>query len=282
MINKSNDIAISVIMTVKNGERFLRTSLMSVVNQSLVPLEIIVVDDGSADGTWDILCNLKDDFPLINPILTGGIGRSKALNLAISLAKGGWIANIDADDIWHKDKLSLQRHVVSLTDSVTLVSTNTCLFYDDGTPSFNEIVIDEAASPLSRTEIYNYNFVKTNPINHSSVLYNKSSILRVGGYNESLKRLVDIDLWLRLISSNQRIILLNYALTGKRIHSNQSFEASHDMLTRASYSYQLFKMNLRFVCVNRFGPMSYFIISCRFFYHLLPKMMKSIFWKFLR
>lgn len=275
MIRSEEDINISVIMTVKNGEKFLRCSLMSVLNQSLKPKELIVVDDGSDDSTWSLLESIAQEHALVRPIRTNGLGRSKALNMALSNTIGSWVANIDADDIWHKDKLRLQANTLKNNPDAVLVATGTEIFYNNDSPKFldENVILEDDKFAVKFIEASD--FVKTNPINHSSALFNKNSVMGIGGYNEKLKKLVDIDLWFRLKERAHDFLLISHKLTGKRIHSEQNFEAKTNFSLRADYSYNLFKMNIKFIMKNRMGLYSLIIVMARYLYHLLPRGLKS-------
>ena len=95
---------VSVIVPVYNGERYLEAALKSIFNQDYQPIEIIVVDDGSTDGTADIVRLFKN----VHYIYQANQGPSAAWNTGIAAAQGECIAFLDADDMWMPQKLSLQ------------------------------------------------------------------------------------------------------------------------------------------------------------------------------
>src|SRR5689334_17955847 len=102
--------SISVIVAVRNGERFLRSCLESVVAQTFQPSEIIVVDGHSTDGTPDI----ARSFPQVCYVLQHEPGLSAAYNEGIHNACGGLIAFISHDDLWTPDKLAIQvNHMIT-------------------------------------------------------------------------------------------------------------------------------------------------------------------------
>ena len=99
---------VSVIMPCYNCFTFVEKSIQSVLSQSYKHFELIIVDDLSVDGTRDILKNYGQ-HPKIQLILnTTNLGTAKSRNIAINLAQGRYIAFLDSDDLWHKDKLALQ------------------------------------------------------------------------------------------------------------------------------------------------------------------------------
>ena len=103
---------ISVIIPTFNRIGLLQRAIDSVLSQSLKPYEIIVVDDGSTDGTGDII---KQKYKSIKIIQQKNSGVSAARNNGIKHAKGDWIALLDSDDEWNKDKIGQQ--VNRLTDN---------------------------------------------------------------------------------------------------------------------------------------------------------------------
>lgn len=100
---------ISVIMPVFNAAAFVEQSIGSVLAQSLTDWELLAVDDGSSDDSPAILARLAATEPRIRLLSTGGnLGAGAARNCAMAAANGRWLAFLDADDLWHPDKLALQ------------------------------------------------------------------------------------------------------------------------------------------------------------------------------
>lgn len=96
---------VSCVVPVHDGERFLHEALESVLTQGHDDLEVIVVDDGSTDGTWDILRRFEG---LVRAVRQEQSGPSAARNRGLGLATGDIIAFQDADDLWTPDKLKVQ------------------------------------------------------------------------------------------------------------------------------------------------------------------------------
>src|SRR5690348_10023041 len=99
---------VSAIMPVRNGEKFIGRTLESVLGQRYRELEVIVVDDGSTDGTTAIVEEMarRDRRVRLLSMTPGGVARAR--NFGIANARGILIAPIDADDIWHPEKLARQ------------------------------------------------------------------------------------------------------------------------------------------------------------------------------
>jgi glycosyltransferase involved in cell wall biosynthesis len=100
-----NEPRISVIVPAYNSERYLGEALQSVLSQTRRPFEVIVVDDGSSDGTPSVASSFGDDVHYVRQP-NGGIGAAR--NHGVDLAAGDYIAFLDADDVWEPDKLERQ------------------------------------------------------------------------------------------------------------------------------------------------------------------------------
>jgi len=96
---------ISCMIPVFNGERYLGEALDSILRQTYRPLEIIVVDDGSTDGTADVVAGYGEQ---VRYLWQSRAGPAAARNLGLSVAQGAFVAFLDADDLWHPDKLARQ------------------------------------------------------------------------------------------------------------------------------------------------------------------------------
>jgi glycosyltransferase involved in cell wall biosynthesis len=97
------DLSVSVVVAVRDGERFLGDALESVFAQSLAPLEVIVVDDGSTDGTADV----AGGFP-VRLVRSEARSPAGAHNAGLAAAQGDAVAFLDHDDVWEPDKLARQ------------------------------------------------------------------------------------------------------------------------------------------------------------------------------
>ncbi len=99
-----NKVIVSIILPVYNGEKYIGQAIRSVLNQTFKHFELIIVDDASTDNTVEMICKYKD--PRIKLEKLGmNKGPSTARNVGLRLAKGKWVAFVDADDAWHKERL---------------------------------------------------------------------------------------------------------------------------------------------------------------------------------
>jgi glycosyltransferase involved in cell wall biosynthesis len=94
----------SVVVPVRDGERFLGAALASVFAQTYRPIEVIVVDDGSTDGSAEVAAR----WPFVRLLQQDNAGVGAARNAGLALARGAFMALLDADDLWEPDKLARQ------------------------------------------------------------------------------------------------------------------------------------------------------------------------------
>ena len=177
----------SVIIPVYNGERYLDEAVQSVLDQTFQNWELIIVDDGSEDNSFEIALAYSKKDPRIKVLQhEGGInkGVSASRNLGITEARGAWIALLDADDIWFKNKLEVNAHIVTKHKKVALIYSKA-------------VVRTENYSGQVHTNIYNYGtpgltkepFLKTLkgfPAATTSMVINKNIFRKVGGFNAQL------------------------------------------------------------------------------------------------
>ncbi|MFY0992444.1 glycosyltransferase [Halomonas sp. C05BenzN] len=255
-------VEVSAIMTVKNGAKYLEESLFSVFSQTRPPREVVVVDDGSDDDTWEVLQKLRLMAPMPVQLLnTQGVGRSRALNLAVSHGQYSWLANIDADDIWLPEKLEQQAVAVRLFPDAELVVTASHIVYGEVEGEL------DAKGAFSVTPLGPDSFYVRNPINHSSVLFSRRFHDQVGGYDETLTRQVDIDLWVRALSTGYVFYRVDLPLTVKRLHDGQSYEVGR----RLGYTFNAMRLSLR--KLRQLGaPFYYFPFPIvKFVYNNMPR-----------
>ena len=181
---------ISVIIPTFNRKETLKRAIQSVVMQSYTPYEIIIIDDGSDDGTKEWL---KDNFPNVKYIYQMNSGVSSARNKGIKFARGDWIALLDSDDEWLPSKLKDQANEIELNPAAKFLHTN-------------EIWIRNGVrvNQMKKHKKYGgYIFEKCLDmcrISPSSVLIKKDIFDEIGMFDETLKVCEDYDLWLRFAS----------------------------------------------------------------------------------
>ncbi|WP_052329492.1 glycosyltransferase family 2 protein [Rhodopirellula sp. SWK7] len=183
------DISISVVIPAYNAEAYIEQAIDSVLGQTHLPFEVLVVDDGSTDGTVDAICGYGSDVTLLRQ--ENG-GAAKARNHAVRHTRGEWIAFLDADDVWEPYKLEKQ---IALVDSKTgLVYTDRINFGELGGMSKKQSDVVEHR----RGKVYEQLVVDGNFVTLSSALVPRLVFDEVSGFDETLSNAQDWDLWLRI------------------------------------------------------------------------------------
>lgn len=270
-------VKVSVIMTVKNGQEFIKETIDSIINQSFKDWEFIIVNDGSSDNTNGILENYIN-IKKIKVIKTTGIGRGKALNLAIENSKGDYIANIDADDPAHFQRIEIQYKIAKSMDEQGAWFSD---FYILNKNQKNEVFNKEYIN-FTDVEIKDITLTKEHPffkqaLNHSTFFIKKELLNKIGNYDESRKSLFDYELWLRFSFNNIKINYIPLKLNSKRIHDAQSFEAKK----RVKYLKDTLVLNEQIIEKFNLGIKAKLIVYIKFLYGLLPREFRKIIKKFL-
>ncbi|MCP4643907.1 MAG: glycosyltransferase [bacterium] len=183
---------VSVVMPVYNGAATVRRAVDSVLCQTWRDLELVAVDDGSTDGTADVLnaCVEADDRVRVvrNP---SNQGIAPTLNTGTNAARGEWLAHIDADDEWVPDKLRKQMEFVEDHPDVGLLGT--------WSMARNAVTGDTQMrrAPVSHEQVLERIWTRC-PFNHSAIVVRKALLDRVGGYDCSFAYAEDHELYFRL------------------------------------------------------------------------------------
>ena len=195
---------ISVIIPTYNRKNTLPRAVESVLNQTYKPVEIIIVDDGSTDGTKEWFSEM---YPLVHYTYQVNSGVSSARNTGINSARGDWIALLDSDDEWLPDKLEIQVKLLQNNAELRFCHTNEIWIR-------NGVRINQ----MKKHQKYGGNIFKKCldicRISPSSSLFHTSVIKDVGLFDESLDVCEDYDLWLR-ITAKYPVLFLDQPLIKK-------------------------------------------------------------------
>ena len=195
---------ISVIIPTYNRKHTLSRSIGSVISQTIKPLEIIIVDDGSTDGTGDWV---SAKYPSVKYIYQKNSGVSSARNNAIQNTKGGWIAFLDSDDEWLPNKLEQQINYIQAHPEYVLCHTNE-IWIRNG-----RRVNQMKKHKKFGGEVFE-KCLDICRISPSSALIKKSIFEKIGYFDESLQVCEDYDLWLR-ITAKYKILFIDEPLIVK-------------------------------------------------------------------
>ncbi|GAC1483553.1 MAG: hypothetical protein NVS2B11_09050 [Acetobacteraceae bacterium] len=166
---------VSVVMPVRNGGAFLAAALDSVLAQTGVSRELICIDDGSDDDTWRVLTVYAALHPDMLVRRATGSGISDALNQGIALARGRYIARMDADDVCLPDRLVIQARHLDRRPELGVLGTHARAIDADGTPRRRLRV--PVGSDWVRTALET-----SSPLIHPTVMMRRDVVLAAGGY----------------------------------------------------------------------------------------------------
>lgn len=223
-----DDHLISIIVPTRNRLPFLKESLSSALLQQRVNLEVIVIDDGSTDGTVDYLRSLR--YANLSVIaLPLSRGASACRNIGAAAAQGEFLSFLDDDDLYFSHKLYTQ---LLLLLSHPYAVASTCSFALFSTTHNKYISIK---SPTRRLQL-----LKANKLGGCSALFlPRSTFLSLGGFNENLKACQDWDLWLRLTKWGP-VISTKSPLFAYRASSSNNI--THNTLSSYKGRLQLFRL----------------------------------------
>lgn len=199
---------VSIIMSVYNGEKYLRDAVLSILNQTYKNFEFIIINDGSRDQTLDILNSFVDARLKIITIKNQGL--TKSLNYAIGIANGELIARIDADDIAEPEKLIVQVDYLNEHPEVVMCGTWAKFIDNEGKE------LGEYKVPVSYLEIKR-NILFHNPFIHSSIMFRKNICDTIGVYNEKYRYAQDYELWGRIVSKYEAVNLPQYLIKYRKL-----------------------------------------------------------------
>ena len=202
---------ISVIIPTYNSGIFIGEAIHSVLCQTCTDYEIIVIDDGSTDNTREIM---KKYFPQVRYFYIPNQGVSRARNYGIRMARGEFIAFLDADDLWVPEKLEKQLKVFNADQELMLVFTEHRVFDTTGFRKTTFVKKERLMKGDVVKNIFFYSHLTT-----STVMVRRHAFQEVGFFEENLKAAEDDNLWMR-IALKFRIHLLDEMLVNYRVTEN--------------------------------------------------------------
>jgi len=229
---------VSVVMSVYNGEEYLKDSISSILSQDFTDFDFIIINDGSTDNSLEVIKSFNDQR--IKLISRENRGLIYSLNEAISCSDSEYIARMDADDISLPNRLSRQIEVLKNLE-IDLLGSWAIKINEK-----NEEIGTMSYPPASHKEIKIF-FIKHNPFIHSSVMIRRSVLNSVGLYNQKYKHAEDYELWGRVLckfkGSNIQENLIKYRINSFGVTKKHNL----------SMRYQGFKIRILFLlrlCFN--------------------------------
>ena len=189
---------VSILMTIYNHEKYLKSAINSLINQKFKNWELIAINNGSKDNSGLVLKNFKDKR-IKKFFFKKNVGRTKCLNYGLKLCKSKYIAILDSDDISHKNRLSIQIKELENNENIGLVFTD----FDFIDEKSNIIFISKKKFQFKKIrELLTKNF-----IGHSTVMYKRNILKKIGNYPNKYKYAQDYAFYLKILKvSNIKFI----------------------------------------------------------------------------
>jgi glycosyltransferase involved in cell wall biosynthesis len=221
---------VSVLLPVRNGGPWLEPALESLWRQTLEPFEVIALEDGSTDGSAEVLARQTD--PRLRVISTGGVGMAAALNRGLDEARAPLVARHDADDLSHEDRLRRQAAFLGCRRDVDVLASVADYVGPGGEAIQNDWVrAVRAGHDLALTpEDLAHLLPVTCCITHGSVMARAAALRDACGYRAEFWPADDYDLWLRLLPRH-RFAKLPSRLYTYRVHPAQHGESAKSRQT---------------------------------------------------
>jgi hypothetical protein len=183
---------VTVLMPVYNAERFVARTVDSILAQTFGDFEFLIINDGSTDRTPEILRDYARRDERIRLVSRPNTGYVVALNEGLGLARGEFVARIDADDLADPRRLELQVARMRSEPDLVALGSNAYAMDEDGR------MLGDYDVPPAHEEIEANHLRGSSTIHHPAVMLRPEAVRRVGGYRGQFMPCEDFDLWLRL------------------------------------------------------------------------------------
>jgi glycosyltransferase involved in cell wall biosynthesis len=205
---------VSVIITCYNGERWIVDAVNSALAQTYRPLEIIVVDDGSTDGSRDILRRYEGHDEIKLRFHPRNLGIPATKNAGVAQSSGRYVALLEQDDAWYENKLARQVAVMESDPAYGMVFTDTVVVGPGGKEYIrrHRVEIPDSAEELVRSF-----FLSSPVISMSSVMFRRAALSELGGFDERYVGGDDYALFLRL-TGRHKVAFIDEPLLRYRWH----------------------------------------------------------------
>lgn len=264
---------ISIVIPTYNHAKYLSKALRSILDQSFQNWEAIVIDNHSADETIKIIRSYNDPRIKYLKISNNGVV-AKSRNAGIKLAKGKWIAFLDSDDWWVKNKLKICYDIIKKKNKVDLI-------YHDLKIASNENSLFNLRKikgrKLKKPIIIDL-LINGNPISNSSVVVKKELLKKVGLINEDKKFIAaeDYNTWLKISKVTNNFYYLPYCLGYYLKHTNNLSNKNMAIPKKFAVSEFLYLLTYK-QKLNLKSQLTYISARYNYFNHNYEKSKKELF-----
>ena len=204
---------VTVLMAVHNGIGYIDEAIGSILHQTFRDFEFLIIDDGSADGTYEKI-GAYDDARIRLVRNDANIGLTRSLNRGLAMARGALVARQDADDVSHAGRLAAQVACLEQEPHVAVLGTQALMIDAGGRP------VRAAPWPKSTSNrAIGWQLIFDSPFIHASVMFRKDVIWSsLGGYDETFVTSQDFELWSRVAAAGRAMKNLPAAHVSFRVH----------------------------------------------------------------
>jgi len=264
--------AVSVILPAYNCEKYIAKAIESVLHQTFTDLELIIINDGSTDKTeFAILAFTDQRIVYIRNETNKGLVFT--LNRCIELAKGKYIARMDADDICLPERLAKQKNFLDQNENTGVVAT-TIEFINDKEEKTG--IWDVDRQTITKEQIKS-KLLFQNCIAHPSVMM-RAGLIKKLKYNDKQKNIEDYDLWLRILNRGISIVKINEPLLLYRVHEDSITSV---YLKRKNVFFTHALMKIKFLSGGKISWFSFLVAASSFLDVVkgIAKEIKNLFYK---
>jgi glycosyltransferase involved in cell wall biosynthesis len=211
MKNSNTLPLVTVIIPCFNREKFIKSTLESVMNQTYKNMEIIVIDDGSTDNTRDIINKYEDTIKILEHSNRSNKGQSASINLGLKHSKGEYIAILDSDDLFIKNKIEQQVSFLINNNEIGLVYSNGFAIDINGAKLYKLYSKDHKETNIPEKILLNCYFLVP-----SNSLIRRTAFEKAGEFDESLRSAQDHDMAIRLAEITKFAYLDEYLFCYRR------------------------------------------------------------------
>lgn len=213
MAEESTLPTVSVVMPVYNGGAYLAQSIQCILDQTFSDFELIIIDDGSTDGSNAVIRSFTD--PRISLITQTNKGLAATLNHGLALARGKWIARQDQDDISLPERFAKELEFLRARPEVGLLGTWATVTDSKGT------AIGALEHPTD-DDLIRYHLLFDSPFVHASVMAARAVLEAAGGYDTDPKVFEDFDLWSRMVGHTRAANLPEHLVLYREVSTSIS------------------------------------------------------------
>lgn len=243
---------ISVIIPLYNKRSTILRAIDSILKQSITPLEIVIINDGSTDDSWEVVQKLGN--PLIRLYSQENAGVSEARNKGAQLARGEWLAFLDADDEWDREFLITTRNLHKCYSDCDVLATAYVMMDRGG--SKKSITLNEIPFGTSHGILSNYFQVASlshPPLWSSAITINKKALQNVGGFPKGIALGEDLLTW-AILAVHYKIAYHMEPLSTYFLDGSYSYE---DIPTRNPQKPDVVGAQLKMLCKN--NPRTFYL-----------------------